>query len=362
MVEMNTRSGVSRFPTMQAFNPTQQDVAHRAGVNKSTVSRVLRGNGEVAAETRERVLTAARDLGYRLDPALSRIAALRWQKPDQRRGQGIAFIERGARATHEEVRGGVMRQAEALGYGVDCFEMAHYRSGASLSSVLDARGIHSAVLVGFCDTESLDGLAVPGRKLVHCGAVDPGFPGCVVLVDPAAKLEQIWRAARWGRGRRIGLVLGADGRSRYPQLLLEGYHCKMQQSREGTVAVPTCALPNQNREEATRQVSRWWVEHRPDLVILQGPAEAMAWQEFTRNLEHAPPAIALELGAGGGEVRGYHAAGAELGAQAVLNLHLHYLAGGLQAVPKRILIPPRWGGPGALSTWVNGPRRTAAAV
>jgi LacI family transcriptional regulator len=41
------------------------DVARRAGVSTATVSRVLAGQGRARPETRERVLVAARELGYR---------------------------------------------------------------------------------------------------------------------------------------------------------------------------------------------------------------------------------------------------------------------------------------------------------
>jgi DNA-binding LacI/PurR family transcriptional regulator len=41
------------------------DVARRAGVSVATVSNVLRGTGVVASDTRERVLVAVADLGYR---------------------------------------------------------------------------------------------------------------------------------------------------------------------------------------------------------------------------------------------------------------------------------------------------------
>ena len=45
-------------------NPTILDVAKRAGVSRSTSSRVLSGKGYVAVETRERVLRAADEISY----------------------------------------------------------------------------------------------------------------------------------------------------------------------------------------------------------------------------------------------------------------------------------------------------------
>lgn len=53
---------------------TMREVAARAGVSTKTVSNVLRGAGGASPTTRERVLAAARDLGYRLNPGA---AALR---------------------------------------------------------------------------------------------------------------------------------------------------------------------------------------------------------------------------------------------------------------------------------------------
>src|SRR5882762_5680596 len=47
-----------------AMVTTLSDVAHRAGVGESTVSRVLRNKGSVSQTTRERILKAAADLHY----------------------------------------------------------------------------------------------------------------------------------------------------------------------------------------------------------------------------------------------------------------------------------------------------------
>jgi LacI family gluconate utilization system Gnt-I transcriptional repressor len=43
---------------------TLRDVSEASGVSEMTVSRVLRGRGDVSPTTREKVLTAAKDLGY----------------------------------------------------------------------------------------------------------------------------------------------------------------------------------------------------------------------------------------------------------------------------------------------------------
>jgi LacI family gluconate utilization system Gnt-I transcriptional repressor len=41
-----------------------RDVSEMSGVSEMTVSRVLRNRGDVSDATREKVLGAARDLGY----------------------------------------------------------------------------------------------------------------------------------------------------------------------------------------------------------------------------------------------------------------------------------------------------------
>ena len=43
---------------------TLRDVSEASGVSEMTVSRVLRGRGDVSQNTREKVLQAAKTLGY----------------------------------------------------------------------------------------------------------------------------------------------------------------------------------------------------------------------------------------------------------------------------------------------------------
>ena len=48
-------------------NPTMADVARRAGVSAMTVSRALKGNGQVTKKTHDRIIAAVEELGYVLD-------------------------------------------------------------------------------------------------------------------------------------------------------------------------------------------------------------------------------------------------------------------------------------------------------
>lgn len=56
---------------------TSRDVAIRANVSRSTVSRALRGDPSIRFETRERIASAAEALGYRVDARASRLRRLR---------------------------------------------------------------------------------------------------------------------------------------------------------------------------------------------------------------------------------------------------------------------------------------------
>lgn len=68
------------MPTMDAQRePTLRDVARLAGVHPSTASRCMDAvqSARIGAVTRERVLAAARELGYQLNPAASSLRSRR---------------------------------------------------------------------------------------------------------------------------------------------------------------------------------------------------------------------------------------------------------------------------------------------
>lgn len=69
---------------------TMQDIARRAGVSKMTVSNVLRGRGHYSRETSELVLTAARELHYRISARSAAAGSLRRHDGDSHGSIGVA--------------------------------------------------------------------------------------------------------------------------------------------------------------------------------------------------------------------------------------------------------------------------------
>lgn len=57
--------------------PTMADVARLAGVSAMTVSRALRDGASIAAETRERIMSAVEELGYVLDQSAGSLSSKR---------------------------------------------------------------------------------------------------------------------------------------------------------------------------------------------------------------------------------------------------------------------------------------------
>ncbi|HEX2072239.1 MAG TPA: LacI family DNA-binding transcriptional regulator [Geodermatophilus sp.] len=88
--------------------PTLQDVATRAGVSRALVSIVMRGAPGAGEETRQRVLAAAADIGYRPDARARLLAS------GHSRQLGVVFLMAGR--FHLDLLDGLYRAADRAGY------------------------------------------------------------------------------------------------------------------------------------------------------------------------------------------------------------------------------------------------------
>jgi DNA-binding LacI/PurR family transcriptional regulator len=141
-----TRPGESPSKQRQsALIPTMRDIAKVAGVSQSTVSRVLNDaptRVPIAADTRERVILAARELGYRPNPHARSL-----------RGASTMLIGAVVRDFSDPFFATVIEalavQAMARGYNI-VLGHAHGRvdEGIALTSVLETRHTDAIVMLG----------------------------------------------------------------------------------------------------------------------------------------------------------------------------------------------------------------------
>lgn len=132
------------------------DVARRAGVSKNTVSLALRNDPQIPESTRQRVRQAVSELGYTANPVVSELMAELRRGSEAGYKHNFALINanqnRHAFRQHPTIPdyiAGCRRRAAQLGYGLDEFWLHDPQlSGGRLESILRARGIRGALVIG----------------------------------------------------------------------------------------------------------------------------------------------------------------------------------------------------------------------
>lgn len=336
---------------------TLREVAKRAGVHYSTVSLALRNLGGIPEVTRQRVLRAAEELGYRPDPMLAALASYRRARPAAGYRATLAWVTNFPTRTEwrkEEIFAeyfqGARERAQALGFRLQEFWLREPEmTAARASRILAARGIAGLVIAPQptpaeaieLEWERFAAVSIGyslARPTLHM--VCPNQYRCMKLA-----VEQL--AVRGYR--RIGLTLLRASDERVDHNWLAGYLVAQQ------------ALPARHRLRPLRlerwdkrEFAAWLRRERPDAVVSKC-AEAVA---ALRELGYAVPrqlglALLTRVKAGRG-IAGVNESPEEVGAAAVDHVAgmLQRNERGVPASPRRLLIEGRW---------IDGPTVRAAA-
>lgn len=196
-----------------------EDVAKLAGVSIATVSRSLRGLPDVAAATRDKVLTAARELDYVASPFAARLASGR----SSTIGIVVPFVHRWFFA---EVLGAVELTLSEAGYDLLLHNLGNSAGRERFFTTLPVRKrVDAVVVVSLAlsedEVEALTSLDLPIGLL---GAAHPGFFS-VRIDDVAAAKQAVEHLVSLGH-RRIALIGGdTDDPMRFtpPHHRLTGY-------------------------------------------------------------------------------------------------------------------------------------------
>lgn len=336
---------------MSSPQTTLQDVAREARVSLMTVSRALRNAPKVAAETRERVLAAARSLNYQPDPHLARMMTMVRGKKRVRIRAVLAVIREHVPIDDllsssyqyvpiEDIR----RRAAGYGYDVDEFWLG--RDGLTpkrLQKILHSRGIEGVLV-------SPQSAQLPCSKLDYSpfAAATYGYAMRVPALHMCAGNMnlgiQMACARLTERGyQRIGLAITRwiDDRSQFGY---SGGFMHFQQTLPEEQRVPILLLPHNNISRTFGTFADWIKEHQPDALI-SFDTHVPEWLE--RLGLRVPEDIGFVVHDWTPRMKGYagiyqrrdHLAAASVDLVAT---QLSQNERGVPAVPRQIMIPPEW--------------------
>jgi LacI family transcriptional regulator len=253
---------------------TQRDIARALGVSNATVSLALRDSELLTRERREQVQAAARQMGYRPNPAAAELSRHKRNSLVPPTHAALAWIN--AWQPAERLRGykqfdhywkGADEAARKLGYYLEEFRMNGSDAPERLHRILEARGIRGILLPP--QSPHPDWMGFPWGKYstVRFGRSLKN-PAChVVSSDHVANAMLAFARMRELGYQRIGLITNEDAHARRAGHLSEAGFLMAQRLIPARERVPICVvgeLPNTGRAAL---VAGWVRKQRIDAVL-----------------------------------------------------------------------------------------------
>jgi DNA-binding LacI/PurR family transcriptional regulator len=236
--------------------PRLDDVAARAGVSTASVSLVLRGAAGPSSATRERVLQAAAELGYRADRTASMLARRR------RHLLGVMLDVRNP--FHAELVEEIQDESARIGYEVVLSTLTRGRDeGRAVETLLDFR-CEALILLGpDASDPALDKLAAQVPVVVIGRRVRDAAVDVVRTADDAGVAAALEHLIGLGH-ERIAFVDG--GRGVVATARRRGYRTAM---RRAGLAASARIIPGDHTEEGGSRAGRLLaaLPDRPSAVV-----------------------------------------------------------------------------------------------
>lgn len=329
-----------------------QSIAHAAGVSAMTVSRVLRNFPRVATATRNRVLQAAKKLGYTPDPHMARLMA-RVRSYRRRRAEAVIALIRDDipgdqlldHAYQYVALNDIRSRAEKHGYRAEEFLIDRTKiSAARLTQILEARGIEGLIIspqsshsIGM----ELDYSRFAAVTLGY-GLQQPALHRASTNMTRGITQATAELAARGYR--RIGLAVTQwiDARSDHTY---SGAMLTYQQQLAPRDRVPLLLFPENNVADEFEIFRAWFKDHRPDAII-SFDTYVPDWLRQKLKLR-IPEDIGLVVHDWAERHRNFagiyhHRAHVAIAAVDLLATQLMQNERGVPDIPRQILIPPAW--------------------
>ncbi len=259
---------------------TLRDIAIKADVDISTVSRALRNSPSVHSATRAHLQKIASDLGYIPDPAMSALVAYRKGVQASSYQSTLAWLD------NWPVRGG-MREIQSFNeYFLGATERAT-RFGYKVEEFfLHEKGMTPARMAAILRARNIQGIIVPPQQydgaefdfdFTHFSAVALGYslrPALlhVVTNHQFLSITLVVKKLRSLGYRRIALYLYAD----WDKKVNEGYSTGFFSAQKNLPAkdcIPAYLYKGSEsvaEEIIAAQFKDWFARTRPEVIITQG--------------------------------------------------------------------------------------------
>ncbi|HBJ85259.1 MAG TPA: hypothetical protein DDZ88_15570 [Verrucomicrobiales bacterium] len=334
---------------------TLQHVAADCHLSISTVSRALRDQPRIPAATRQRVVETAKRLGWRPDPALGALIALRQTrrvKLTAPRGDVLAFLTRWKTPTLWSERSpflaeyfaGAQARAEALGYRLENFWLhSSQLTRKRGTDILRARGVRGIVL------------PVTSRPFSHLNLEWEHFTVVMhrsalahprhhfISTDHFFDMRLLVRNTRQLGYKRPGLLLKKIS-DRYSGGCLEAAFLHEQRhAYASTSHIPPLVIEKVGAA-AVPAVRRWFRQHRPD-VIIGSRYELLDLVDMAGiRVPEQSAFVAFQLLRPNGSIAGLDHRERDAGTMTINFLHQLLLRGerGVPELPEGMLVTSRW--------------------
>ncbi len=275
---------------MPLERPTITTIARQAGVSPMTVSRALRGERYVEAQTAQRICALARSLGYRPNPSATQLRARRQKKAMEIREYVALLVEKQdpewARSwKHQGFIRGMQNRAAQFGYRLQLLWV--YEPGWSIDRIakwLHTRNVRASVLF----PENYQEIPSDVLKLVDRHS-------CAVVGSQPVKQPYHFAANDDFSNARNATRLALDHRCKRPGLAVL---CKIDEliGRRFSAGFRSVTqdLPPEDQIPPLLLESfdggalrKWWEEYRPDVIITHN--RRVAIEDWLRPLKLSVP-------------------------------------------------------------------------
>jgi len=254
---------------MASKRTTLRDIAQAAGVHYATVSRALKDNPLIAAETRERVQRVAREMGYVPDPMMSALTAYRSATRPEHYRATIAWVTNtfdrsgGTRVpTFNLYFQGAQERAASLGYTLEEFWLRepgmNWRRN---SEVLKTRGITGLILAPQPRAKMRVRLDWQNFSAVAIGYTTFSPYLHIVTNDQFHSMMTVVRNVRARGYRRIALWIQRFGDERIDRGWTGGFLAQQQYWPESE------RLPILFGDQSSKSLKDWIERYKPDAIL-----------------------------------------------------------------------------------------------